>query len=989
MYYKRNTCSILALVLTVIVNTQSNTADTSAHFNKEPKAEKVILKNHIGFHFQRVVREITQELFISRKVDVKPIFAGIQTLKETYETMDRYCKSLPTVLFQTMAQEWNRLFLYLPEAGNSTYAEAKARCKARGMQLPEIYNDGAAQRLADYLKSEGIPHCFAGIEPDLRDSTQKFVSTGYPIWRAAQTTVYKLGTSEIVNMKHLLDNPHAYFVYTDRKSLEVFHELTSPHHTGYVGQTSYWNWSTNYSPLVAPVVCAPPWGGTFNVTSQPNKLDGLNVNPRISRAVKGSSTRKKDDPVVKGMVTEVQTALNDIQATSQVCQSLTARINESHIEAYSKMDNLLSLVDISMVPESVYKRQTHSEPPGEETPNAGDRTPRAAPLAKIFFKTGVRLIWTIFGLIQNIRTNNRITKLETAMNLNRDQIQKNSQTIDNMTQILYSHSIAIDELTTATQGLDKRLTKVEERIMALEREIGVTNNKLEAMILMDLIDSLTTRIDNSIKNGYDILEQVIHSSLKGQTSPLILPADQIEVVQNEIRKVSVAILDTDFSRMQSVVVANPSDPTMLLVVVNAAATSRRNLELIKMVAVPHYIGTGAYIPMLDYQSVVLDQLAATFTILEAVEEESCLNGRCYLSNMEQPIFSQSCGIPQFFDRSLDSCTFESIVSNGIYLKPMMPDGVIFSMKDEVTSQLFCKEDSIIGPVTKLNGSGVMQLPTGCLLSVTNDQGINVKVKGQPRYYAMDIDDINLASNNILNVLSSGDMKNISNLTPMDALLQHHLSSVRKDVEQANHHIADHNNRMWLLTGLIICLALVLILAAALLYRTSYRFRAKVRTIRDNVAELSHRFTKAEADIEAQTPIIRRMVEVGSQQMKPPPMQPRNWDTLLTKFKWQRHSRNIDEDHTYVNMSDLQGSVTGTRPKVPQKPVGLTSKTPFLNPMMKIYPTLTPSAPEKYPMELPSKECDEIMEQCRELDEVQSQATTMLSEFSERRLTEFQ
>ncbi len=94
--------------------------------------------------------------------------------------------------------------------------------------------------------------------------------------------------------------------------------------------------------------------------------------------------------------------------------------------------------------------------------------------------------------------------------------------------------------------------------------------------------------------GYDILKDIIHCSRLRQTSPLILPLDQIELVQNEISKVSTAIIDPDFSKMQSIVVSDPNDPTMLLVVVNVAALGRRNLELIQLVSVPYFEGNDAY-----------------------------------------------------------------------------------------------------------------------------------------------------------------------------------------------------------------------------------------------------------------------------------------------------------------------------------------------------------------------------------------------------------
>jgi hypothetical protein len=65
---------------------------------------------------------------------------------------------------------------------------------------------------------------------------------------------------------------------------------------------------------------------------------------------------------------------------------------------------------------------------------------------------------------------------------------------------------------------------------------------------------------------------------------------QIDFVQKEVRKVSSADLDTDFSKMQSIVVSDPNDPRLLLVIVNAAAVSKSITDLITMTPIPVYSG---------------------------------------------------------------------------------------------------------------------------------------------------------------------------------------------------------------------------------------------------------------------------------------------------------------------------------------------------------------------------------------------------------------
>ncbi len=77
-----------------------------------------------------------------------------------------------------------------------------------------------------------------------------------------------------------------------------------------------------------------------------------------------------------------------------------------------------------------------------------------------------------------------------------------------------------------------------------------------------------------------LLRDIVHCSVLGQTSPKVLPLSQIEIVHREVQKISSADLDTDFSKMQSVVVSDPNDPKLLLVIVNAAAISKSTTDLI-------------------------------------------------------------------------------------------------------------------------------------------------------------------------------------------------------------------------------------------------------------------------------------------------------------------------------------------------------------------------------------------------------------------------
>jgi len=306
-------------------------------------------------------------------------------------------------------------------------------------------------------------------------------------------------------------------------------------------------------------------------------------------------------------------------------------------------------------------------------------------LAKFIFVTGVKLLWQLFGFVQKVKMNKRLKNIESMLKITNDRSLQNSDAIASMSQLISNNSLAIQQLNIRVDGLQARIDLVETQMNKLQQGITSIGYKFETVTSLITIENLVIRTRRSLDSGYDILKDIIHSTKLKQTSPLVLPLDQIELVQNQISKISTAVLDPDFSKMQSIVVSDPNDPTKLLVVINMAALGRRNLELVKMTPVPYFESNTAYEIILDYHTIVLDQNAHTFSILTEQEEYDCLFNRCYVGSSEQSLFEKSCGIPQFYDRNKDGCTSESVITTGVFLKPMLPDGVLFAFQHPVQS----------------------------------------------------------------------------------------------------------------------------------------------------------------------------------------------------------------------------------------------------------------------------------------------------------------
>ena len=212
--------SIIVLLLPVIL---AKPVDGPAMFDRDQQMDKLISKNQIGYHFKKVIRAVSQELFISRRLDVSVLFQGIQVLKHTGKDIGKYCANMRSSrtsvpeLFKPMTSH----FLQIGVPQFASYAEAKARCKARGMQLPEVYSTAQQIQLSAFLKQNDIRKCFAGLEPDIPDAIHRFASTGFPIWKAIQNFIL-LSNGKEQHLDVIMDDFNVKFMYEPDGELHMY-----------------------------------------------------------------------------------------------------------------------------------------------------------------------------------------------------------------------------------------------------------------------------------------------------------------------------------------------------------------------------------------------------------------------------------------------------------------------------------------------------------------------------------------------------------------------------------------------------------------------------------------------------------------------------------------------------------------------------------------------------------------------------------------------
>jgi len=891
-------------------------------FGKDEKPDKLVIKNQIAYHFKKVVREVNQELFVSRRIDVSLLFAGIQVLKKTEAEVRRLCVNLPAhapseanaprLISETKVVHVDQSgspinkepFTLISNPPYSSYKEAKARCQALGMQLPEIYDNNRLNALTEFMKLNSVALCFAGIEPDLSDSIPRHVSTQYPIWKTAYTKFRSCGTGQDLDIGWSIDDGHAKFMYNVNESICVSHDfehnpISLKLYADHTNREQY----KILTQLMGRVICTPKWDGRtdINIPTDNLKTGGLAVKNRFTRGTFLGRNR------AKLKVKHIRRSVNndpssDMKNVQTLCFGVADHANESYQDIQSKLVDLLALVDITV----------HSEIINN---NRQKRVPLF--LAKFIFVTGVKLLWQLFGFVQKVKMNKRLKNIESMLKVIDSRSLQNSDAIANMTNLIASNAFAISQLSIRVDGLEARLSLVESQVYKLQQGLNSLTYKFETVTALMTIDNLIARTRRSMESGYEILKEIIHSTKLKQTSPLILPLDQIELVQNEISKVSTAVIDPDFSKMQSIVVSDPADPTKLLVVVNVAALGRRNLELVRMIPVPYFESGTAYEIILDYHTIVLDQNAHTFSILTEQEEYDCLFNRCYVGSSEQSYFEKSCGIPQFYDRHNDGCVAENVMSNGVYLKPMLPDGVIFAFQHQVQTQVFCK-DKLMSKSQKLNGTGIFQLPNGCTLSVIDSNGRITRIKGQPQYTMINAGDIDLMPNGPLSAIQADVSGNSTKkAASINAFVESRVSSVIKQVELVDGKISGQHTHVWALTGTIFMFLFVIMLVIYLLYRYSTRARRKIQHVRDNFNELSRKIFEPESD----NPVPQDLLGAeGGDIFNPPPHRKRDkWLAHLREGRQKAHLARMHfhsihhgkeqpsetelTERTYVSMSD--------------------------------------------------------------------------------------
>lgn len=1004
--------------------------DEAYLFDKGQRLDRITLKNQIAYHFQqKVVKEVTHELFISRLIHVEPIIHGIDALNRTAVSLKQYCErrevkpgyflNKPFAVVKSNSSG----FIYITR-GDYTFREAKARCEALGYQLPEIYTDEEARDFIQLAKRTGIHLAFAGIELDDQQWIFRHIATQLPIWKGwysyANNTQHPY---ESIQVGKLASRTKGTFFYHKLGGLRFLIDDVYPANFGQI--KDFWIHRGGVQEHKIPgLVCQHKWSGMeyTNLYSEHGRsIDaGISIVNSYARAAKreqgggegdwvrdpsGSSSGPKAKRATsdysesfrtaesrsKNRKAETIPAVDTLNLSSEdlneVCDGVVSQIEEFYKDALEKMNNLLSLVDIKMVLDSQDSVEVNRESYGGRYKRFGSL------LSKILFKKGTKMLWSLFGFYQQIRTDRKIKK--NAQDINQlksdvddlrakdkshsESIEHNRKQILEATNVLKEHSIAIEALVVATKDLDNRLGDVENRVRSLVLDLERVKDQMEIVTTILLMTTLVSRVSMAIDSGYEQLAEIVHASLLGQTSPLVLPLAQMAEVQLRLKEKSVsAVLDKDFSKMKSIVTADPENPGLLLVIINAVAVSHINLELIHMIPVPYYDGERAYTPILDYNYAALNQPGNVFTVLSDDEAEDCVTGRCYISQMEQSLYSQTCGMPQYQDHQLDACDVDSVAHDGMFIQSANPDGVVFSFREQVTIQLFCNENTYIGTQRKISGAGVMFIPSGCTLTAQGKKGQTVRVKGGPSHYLIEVSNLDLAKDTILSSPASGPVQGNSPKRPAaETALAQQLVIVQESMDSAHKNVNELQRRLWITAGCLLGIILVISGAVALLYRYSRRFKHRFDKAVGNLAELRDKLLdieKIRAAVTALTPRTGRRFRP----VAPPRVTlPADHDYIHLTNQLSENDRQSHNRRDYVRMPLTRSASALISPDLPFRQT--VAKRPDLNTISEERRRLYPECPDKG-----SDSEDETRSQCKSMGDLRFFSNQTLPKVEELR-----
>jgi hypothetical protein len=172
------------------------------------------------------------------------------------------------------------------------------------------------------------------------------------------------------------------------------------------------------------------------------------------------------------------------------------------------------------------------------------------------------------------------------------------------------------------------------------------------------------------------------------------------------------------------------------------------------------------------------------------------------------------------------------MSNGMFLKRLLYDGIIYSVRNEVDLQIFC-DSARFNKGQKLSGAGLMQLPAGCTLILTDKNGAVVKMQSSPPTHLYETQAVELIPQGPREIFKTGT-GSASNSTTLVRLLNQQMAALDQKLSMTTEEVEHQHSYVLILAILLGIVTSICIVTSLLLYRYSRRFRRKVRRVTDDL-----------------------------------------------------------------------------------------------------------------------------------------------------------
>ena len=774
--------SLIQLFILVSFIWTSNGADIIRRYEgtKNVRQDKLAVVGHLGYHFKSLVNEITHNMLMTREISLKPLLKQLSEINKQAEKFTQFCLNEPTFIAPKIENitadeiKGSELkFHYLPEVGEVSRIEARAKCESLGWQLPELYYEGEVQSFIEFMKKTNLAVCHAGLEFDIFNGYRRYIATGLPMWKGAHKFVNdtRSPADTINSIDKAMELLNAEFLYTDKGELHFHNNYKTPVSKSWDRIGNYYRNLDGNERYIADfrtrVVCTNKIrGGKYTTlyrhieaasmltylshrvylpgrVSDPKKL-GHDDNLSRSPELEAISSR-----VIESLVKNITMRPFDL-LVGQMCSATANLMKEFQPDILNQIIQLLSSVDINTL-ESVIDRQSNNGDSLEE---------------EILLKSGDRFVpelGSILTMLPSSRVRDDTEIRKTKFNVDDEFIISHTSLphVGQLSQILGNYSLALTEITLLPKNHRlalEDLSKLMEAMISKQFE-----SSEEVMIVLNRIHNIFEKLSRDINHGVKKLSNIVHSSLMGSTSPYVLSNGRLKHVKSYIKERFVSSrLVEDFSQMKSFIIANEEMEPRIRILVLLTLVETDNSELVQIIPIPHFRENMVLVPVVDHEFVLVNQLAGTQKPLEATEVQNCLINRCSVAGMELPL-GHGCGVAQFFGQAFSKCQYRKIHHKDSFVYTAAPHGVIYSFKEPVSTKLVCRNSQFIGKPFVLKGIGSIQVPSECSLSIKDESQFFIKIDSRPMHlhenvgsYVPHVDEIPADKMEVFNITLVGN-----------------------------------------------------------------------------------------------------------------------------------------------------------------------------------------------------------------------------------------